>query len=128
MKKIITVLVSALVMGCGGNHDHDHDHGEEDVKFTIIPIMANYLIGSGNHKLALSGGVIQVSASADTEDGEYDLDLGMLPSASVGYRYQRAAGGFFFNANVGISLGFTNILIEMLLFPLVLQTILSKSL
>ena len=26
MKKIITVLVSALVIGCGGNHDHDHDH------------------------------------------------------------------------------------------------------
>ena len=84
--------------------DHDgHMHSDEEVKFTIISIMANYLIGGGNHKLALSGGIIQVSASADTEDGEYDLDLGMLPSASVGYRYQRAAGGFFFNANVGIT-------------------------
>ena len=102
-KLSLRVGFSSVPMSASEDHDHDHDHGEEDVKFTIIPIMANYLIGSGNHKLALSGGVIQVSASADTEDGEYDLDLGMLPSASVGYRYQRAAGGFFFNANVGIT-------------------------
>ena len=75
----------------------------EEVTVTIIPIMANYLIGGGNHKLAISGGVLQVSASADAEEGEYDLDLGMIPSASVGYRYQRTTGGFFFNANVGIT-------------------------
>ena len=75
----------------------------ETVTFTIIPIIGNYLIGSGNHKLVASGGVLQVSASADAAEGEYDLDLGMIPTAGVGYRYQRAAGGFFFNASVGIT-------------------------
>ena len=83
--------------------DDGHDHGDENVTFTIIPIMANYLIGSGNHKLAISGGVLQVSASTEIHDEDYQLGTGMLPTAGVGYRYQRAAGGFFFNANVGIT-------------------------
>ena len=75
----------------------------EEVTFTIIPIMANYLIGGGNHKLAISGGVLQVSASAEIGDDDYALGDGMLPTATVGYRYQRAAGGFFFKADVGIT-------------------------
>ncbi|MBT3796736.1 MAG: hypothetical protein HOF97_04370 [Candidatus Marinimicrobia bacterium] len=75
----------------------------EAVTFTLIPIMANYLIGGGNHKLAISGGVLQISASADAEDGEYDVDLGMIPTYGVGYRYHRSTGGFFFNASVGFA-------------------------
>ena len=76
---------------------------DETVTFTLIPIMANYLIGGGNHKLAISGGVLQISASADAEEGEYDVDLGMIPTYGVGYRYHRSSGGFFFNASVGFA-------------------------
>ena len=76
---------------------------DETVTFTLIPIMANYLIGGGNHKLAISGGVLQISASAEAEEGEYDVDLGMIPTYGVGYRYQRSAGGFFFNASLGLA-------------------------
>ena len=81
----------------------DDDGMGEDVTFTIIPIMANYLIGGGNHKLAISGGVLQVSASAEIGDDDYALASGMLAAAGVGYRYQRSAGGFFFNASLGLA-------------------------
>jgi hypothetical protein len=79
------------------------DDTGEAVTFTIIPIMANYLIGGGNHKIAISGGILQISASGDAEEGEYDVDLGMIPTYGVGYRYHRATGGFFFNASVGLA-------------------------
>ena len=75
----------------------------ETLNFTIMPIMGNYLLGSGNHKIALSAGVINVSADGEGEEGEYSLDLGMLTAAGVGYRYHRSSGGFFFNLNVGLA-------------------------
>ena len=76
---------------------------DETVTFTLIPIMANYLIGGGNHKLAISGGVLQVSVSAEIGDDDYALASGMIPTYGVGYRYHRSTGGFFFNASVGIA-------------------------
>ena len=81
----------------------DDDGMGEDVTFTIIPIMANYLIGGGNHKLAISGGVLQVSVSAEIGDDDYALASGMIPTYGVGYRYHRSSGGFFFNASVGFA-------------------------
>ena len=76
---------------------------DETVTFTLIPIMANYLIGGGNHKLAISGGVLQVSVSAEIGDDDYALAFGMIPTYGVGYRYHQSSGGFFFNASVGFT-------------------------
>ena len=39
----------------------------------------------------------------DAEEGEYDVDLGMIPTYGVGYRYHRSTGGLFFNASVGFA-------------------------
>ncbi len=93
----------------------------------ILPVMANYLLGSGNSKLEIGAGV-DVLMMRDEMYG----DLEPLPSArirntsgvlligSLGYRYQPTDGGFhfriaaspiltpttgFFIPSVGISFG-----------------------
>lgn len=71
-----------------------------------FPLMAYYLIGSGNSKLELGLGanVIlqpenQSFSFASSEDEEFE-GSGVLGTATVGYRYQRAEGGIVFRAGL----------------------------
>ena len=84
-----------------------------------FPLMAYYLIGSGNSKLELGLGanVIlqpenQSFSFASAEDEEFE-GTGVLGTATVGYRYQRAEGGIVFR--VGLTPFFGNFVKETLL-------------
>jgi hypothetical protein len=69
--------------------EFDIDSGTIDGKstFTSIPIMANYLIGGGNHKLAVSGGVSIISLDAETTFGDFDLASTTAKVFGVGWTF-----------------------------------------
>lgn len=75
-----------------------------DITFTFIPIMINALFGPGNHKLELGGGIDVVSAASGSSVNDKEIKSGVLLTGTVGYRYQRRAGGFLFR------IGFTPII------------------
>ena len=70
---------------------------DEGMSITSIPIMANYLLGGGNHKLAFSGGISMISLDAETDFGGLSLASTTATVFGGGYRYHRLTGGFFFN-------------------------------
>lgn len=64
-----------------------------------FPLMANYLLGGGNHHLELGAGATLVYASGELNSGgDRFKGEGFAASgtATVGYRYQPRDGGFFF--------------------------------
>ena len=67
----------------------------------IIPVMANYLVGTGSHRLELGGGPVVLAAAANTEAfGEF-ADAGLAGvTTTFGYRYQPLDGGFVFRIGV----------------------------
>ena len=73
------------------------------IGLSLVPLMANYLVGQGNHRLELGGGpVVAYAAGNIKEDGIGEFsDFGMIGTATFGYRYQPLQGGFNFR------LGFT---------------------
>jgi hypothetical protein len=75
-----------------------------------IPLMANYLLGSANHKLELGGGLtlFRFTGSGSSSLGAEASVSGIFPvgTAVIGYRYVPADGGFTFRA------GFTPILTQ----------------
>lgn len=65
---------------------------------TTIPIMINYLSGSGNGHLELGGGIAVYSTDVDNPSSDF-LDFNgstLLFTGTVGYRYQQPGGGFLF--------------------------------
>lgn len=66
-----------------------------------VPVMANYLFGEGRGRLELGGGVELIGASdvdfgdLDEQEEVRDSDA-LVGTATVGYRYQPATGGFVF--------------------------------
>jgi hypothetical protein len=76
----------------------------EDVKITLIPVLANYLRGEGKHKLEMGAGIVLVSVdwSGTMEElGSFSLGAdGAIPTGNFGYRYQKSEGGFFFKASL----------------------------
>jgi hypothetical protein len=65
----------------------------------LFPIMANYLIGPGNHKLEIGAGPLLLYASAKASVGG-DVTSGsgaaLAGTAVFGYRYVPRDGGFTF--------------------------------
>jgi len=75
----------------------------EDIKITLIPVLANYLRGEGNHKLEIGGGIVLVSLDYTGNVADVDFSLaadGAIPTGNLGYRYQKSEGGFFFKASL----------------------------
>ena len=75
----------------------------EDIKITMIPVLANYLRGEGKHKLEIGGGIVLVSLDYTGNVADVDFSLGAdgaIPTANLGYRYQKPEGGFFFKASL----------------------------
>ncbi|MGM0545609.1 MAG: hypothetical protein ACQEST_02710 [Bacteroidota bacterium] len=93
----------------------------ESAGIGIFPLMANYLAGSGNHRLELGAGLIVATIGANLEDHGRISEQGVGgPTTTFGYRYQPAGGGFLFRAGLtpffsggtpylwgGLSLGYT---------------------
>ena len=71
------------------------EDGGEAVNVNSIPIMANYLLGGGNHKLVFSGGISMISLDAETDFGGVHLASATATVFGGGYRYHRLTGGFF---------------------------------
>jgi len=75
----------------------------EDIKITMIPILGNYLMGGGNHKLEIGGGVVMISMDYSGNIADIDFKIGAdgaVPTGNIGYRYQKPEGGFFFKASL----------------------------
>ena len=75
----------------------------EDVGITMIPIIGNYLLGEGNHKLEVGGGIVMVTVdySGNVEDIDFTVGAeGSIFTGNVGYRYQKPDGGIFFKASL----------------------------
>jgi hypothetical protein len=78
----------------------------EEVSIVTFPLMAYYLIGSGSSKLELGLGacvILQPERQSVSFAGSTEDDIkgnGVLGTATVGYRYQRAEGGFVFRAGL----------------------------
>ncbi len=71
-----------------------------------VPVMANYLTGTGSHHLEAGIGPLFVYLPEDSEASEELEDVEgttVLGTATLGYRYQRRRGGFIFR------IGFTPI-------------------
>ena len=72
----------------------------EDVGITMIPIIGNYLLGEGNHKLEVGGGIVMVTVdySGSVEDIDFTVGAeGSIFTGNVGYRYQKPDGVYTVN-------------------------------
>ncbi len=69
-----------------------------------IPILANYLLGSGNSRLELGAGLLIVTGSFDLA-GASESDAAVAGTGTFAYRFQKPEGGVFFKA------GFTPIIV-----------------
>ena len=93
------------------------------ISITPIPITANYLMGSGNHKLEIGAGILYIMVDGNIDFGGVSLAASgsvIATTGVLGYRYHRDTGGFSFRATVapimlegemltmpGLSLGYT---------------------
>ena len=82
----------------GAVEDEDgHDHGDD--KVTFMPLGVSYLMGSGNHKLEVGGGMTMINGHFDAgSEDEIEANANMT-FIGGGYRYQRGTGGFLFGVN-----------------------------
>lgn len=78
----------------GGESEEPTD---DQIGIAIIPVMANYLVGSGSHRLELGAGPLFGVAGGELE--EYGTvsggGVGGI-TTTFGYRYQPVGGGFLF--------------------------------
>ena len=71
----------------------------ETITVSPVPIIANYMLGSGNHKLEIGAGILYIMVDGNIDFGGIDLSASGSITATtgvLGYRYQRDTGGFFF--------------------------------
>jgi hypothetical protein len=69
-------------------------YGSGDI---AVPILGNYLLGSGPSRLELGLGVTLMSITFTFFDSDYGLDR-VIGTANFAYRYQKPDGGIFFKA------------------------------
>ncbi len=76
-------------------HSEDGQHSGSIALF-LLPVMANYLLGNGNHKLELGGGPLLLYLSGSVDDHRSHSGLALRATARIGYAYLPAHGGFTF--------------------------------
>lgn len=65
----------------------------------ILPVMANYLVGKGNHHLELGVGFSINRVDGQLDFLEYNIsDIGL--TSTIGYRYQKSDPGLMFKAGL----------------------------
>lgn len=68
---------------------------------TATPLMVNYLFGRGNSHFEAGAGLLVISGAVDEIPGEEDQSFsGAIGTGTLGYRYQRPAGGFVFRVGL----------------------------
>ena len=73
------------------------------ITVTPVPIVANYLLGSGNHKLEIGAGILYIMVDGEVDFGGTSVSgSGSITATTgvLGYRYHRATGGFSFRTSV----------------------------
>ena len=101
-----------------GFYSFEDDFGDS-ASLAGIPITAHYLLGNGNSRLELGGGILVVTGKADVGSVE-TKDGAVLGTGVFAYRFQKQEGGLFFKAGFtpvihsgsflpwfGISIGYT---------------------
>ena len=69
----------------------------DQIGVAILPVMANYLVGSGSHRLELGAGPVLMVAGASTEEFGSISGAGFAGvTTTFGYRYQPVEGGINF--------------------------------
>jgi hypothetical protein len=111
----LELLGNGLVYSCNYDHLFAESFGArvglgyiplESHSVVTFPLMGYYLVGSGNSRLELGLGACvflqpeSVSFSFMAAANEEVRGNAVLATATVGYRYQRADGGFVFRAGV----------------------------
>lgn len=70
------------------------------ISMIFVPIMANYLVGNGNSRLEIGGGVtvVRVDGGGTVENEQIDdfRGAGAVFTGTIGYRLQPRNGGFLF--------------------------------
>lgn len=87
----------ALRVGFGAWTADDLFLGEEaETSFITVPVTAAWLMGSGNRRIELGGGVLLGSRSREEAFGEGETSSSFVSlTGIVGYRYQPARGFMF---------------------------------
>ena len=71
-----------------------------DLTITGFPLMAEYLVGGGNHSLELGAGGILVQGTSTFRFISASSKWGLVGTTTVGYRYQPSDGGLFFRVSI----------------------------
>jgi hypothetical protein len=81
-------------MGYGSGKGASEDESPNKSKVRFMPLGAAYLMGSGDHKFELGGGMTMLQGTLEMR-GEYIESNATYFGG--GYRYQMATGGLLFN-------------------------------
>ena len=75
--------------------------GGSSAAVVAAPLMVNYLFGKGSSRFETGVGILLASGSVENVEGaEDDSFSGAVGTATLGYRYQRPGGGFFFRTGL----------------------------
>ena len=81
-------------VGYGSREGKTENSASNDDKISFIPLGAAYLMGSGNHKLELGGGMTMLKGTLVMGDDEDIITNTNMMFFGGGYRYQIGTGGF----------------------------------
>jgi len=82
----------------GGQSDQATD---DQIGAAIFPVTANYLVGSGSHRLELGLGPVLMLVGGDLEEyGTVSAGGVAGVTSTFGYRYQPVDGGFLFRVGL----------------------------
>ena len=77
------------------------DNPNERISVALIPVMVNFLVGTGSSRLELGIGPLFAAAAAETEEPETISGAGLGGvTTTFGYRYQPTDGGFVFRVGL----------------------------
>ncbi|HYH78286.1 MAG TPA: hypothetical protein VEX86_00765 [Longimicrobium sp.] len=99
-----------LGLRVGGMYIQAEDEGDE-VAVGLFPIMATYLLGEGNSHFETGVGIGIATAGVESTDLGDEWGSAVYGTATLGYRYQKPAGGVMFRV------GFTPVVASGNVFP-----------
>lgn len=73
--------------------------GDAGLGALLVPVMAGYLVGPGPHHLEVGAGVLLAALGLAIDDAG-GVGTGVALTATLGYRYQRPAGGLVLRAGL----------------------------
>jgi len=99
----LSIRVGVGYFGASGEATYKDTGKKEEIVANIgtFPIMANYFIGKGRHKIEIGGGMVLFTISAhgdEVSSNGIKFKAGLLPAltGTLGWRYQPREGGLVF--------------------------------